>query len=72
MGFLDRAKEKAEELAKQAKPMAEQAREKAKPMAEKVKDGSVKVAKSAKDKAEDLRNKQRGGDGPSGTGGTPT
>ena len=36
MSFLDKAKAKAEELAKQAKPKAEEMREKAKPMAEKI------------------------------------
>lgn len=55
MGFLDRAKEKADELARQAKPKAEQARAKAKPMAEKLRDRSGKAAKSLKDSADGFR-----------------
>jgi F0F1-type ATP synthase membrane subunit b/b' len=55
MSFLDRAKERAEELAKKAKPMAETAREKAKPMAEKAKEQAGRVAEKAKDSASSFR-----------------
>ena len=48
MGFLDRAKEKADELAKQARPMAEQAKDKAGPMARQAKDKAGPMAKQAK------------------------
>jgi hypothetical protein len=64
MGFLDRAKEKAEELAKQARPAAEQAKVKAKPMADKLRDRTGKAAKSLKDSAEGFRGGLRGDDDP--------
>ena len=62
MGFLDRAKAKAEELAEKAKPAAENAREKAKPMAEKLKDRSVKAAGQLKETAENFREGLQGKD----------
>jgi hypothetical protein len=75
MGFLDKAKAKAEELAKQAKPamqqakekagpMAAQAREKAKPMAEKMKDSAEQAAKKAKAKADEMRENRKTDDSP--------
>jgi hypothetical protein len=52
MGFLDRARDRAEELSKKAKPMAEQLKERATPMAEKVKDKATPFAEKVKDKTE--------------------
>ena len=71
MGFLDRAREKAEELAKQAKPaaqqarekagpMVQQAREKAGPMAEKMREGTGRAAKNLKQSADSFREGYRG------------
>jgi hypothetical protein len=67
MSFMDRAKEKADELAKKAKPMADELAKKARPMAE-------DLAKKAKPAAEQLRErattmaqnakKSRSGEGP--------
>lgn len=67
MGFLDRAKQKAEELAKQAKPAAEQAKLKAKPMGEKVRDRSGKAAKALKETADGFREGLRGDEEPPST-----
>lgn len=64
MGFLDRAKEKAEELAKQAKPAAERAKVKATPMAEKMRDRTGKAAQSLKDSAVGFRDGLNGDDKP--------
>jgi hypothetical protein len=82
MSFLDRAKERAEELAKKAKPMAENAKEKAKPMAEKAKERAGQMAERAKESASGFRDGLHGdddkGDKPAtpaddtGTAGPPT
>ena len=64
MGFLDKAKAKAEELAKQAKPAMQQAKEKAGPMADKMKEGAGQAAKKAKAKADEMRDNRK-------TDGTP-
>jgi hypothetical protein len=62
MSFLDRAKERAEELAKKAKPMAENAVEKAKPMAEKAKEKAGQMAERAKESASGFRDGLHGDD----------
>ena len=52
MGFLDRAREKAEELSKKAKPMAEELSKKAKPMAENAMEKAKPYAEKARVQAE--------------------
>jgi len=54
MGFLDRAKERAEELAKKAKPMAEDLSKKAKPAAENMREKAKPMAKTLGEKASAL------------------
>ena len=54
MGFLDRAKERAEELSKKAKPMAEDLSRKAKPAAENLREKAKPMAKSLGERAATL------------------
>ena len=62
MGFLDKARAKAEELAKTAKPKAEEAKQKAGPLAEKMKAKAAEVGKSLKGSAENFRDGYKEGD----------
>jgi hypothetical protein len=66
MGFLDRAKDKAEELAKQAKPAAERARmragelaKQAGPAAERAREKAKPAAKQAVERAKPVAKKLR-------------
>lgn len=80
MGFMDRMKERAEELQKKAAPKAqelrekagpkaEELREKAKPYAEKAKERAGEMAQNAKKSAQNLRDELKD-DKPSGSSGS--
>ena len=64
MSFIDKAKAKLEEVAKDAKPKAEALREKAKPMAEKLQEKAGEALDSAKKSAEAFREGHSGKDEP--------
>lgn len=55
MSFVDKAKAKLEEAAKNAKPMAEKMQERAKPMAEKMQAKAGEAFEQAKKSAESFR-----------------
>ena len=57
MGFLDDAKAKAEELARQARPKIDQAREKAGPLAQQAREKAEELAQQAKPHIEQAREK---------------
>ncbi|WP_375500386.1 hypothetical protein [uncultured Jatrophihabitans sp.] len=78
MGFLDRMKDKTDELQKKAAPKLDELRvkagpkveelqKKAAPLAEKAKDRAGKVAATAKESAQGLREGLRGDDEKPGT-----